>query len=160
MKVSECLLLLIEASLKLNNNMNPIDFKDIYAMQEVSYFIAIGCFMHAMIHTRLHVAYLVGQMARYMANPSQAHWYVIKCILRHIKRTLNNKITYQRSSSPTTQYLHQIQRCNDADWVNDEDSRKSTSGYVFVLVGGTISWQNKHQQTIVLSSNEHIANCF
>jgi hypothetical protein len=90
--------------------MSPIDLKDIYAMQEVSYSIAIGCLMHAMTHTHLHLAYLVGQMAKYMANPCQAHWYVIKCILKHIKRTLNYRITYQQSSSPTTQYLHQIQR--------------------------------------------------
>lgn len=85
LKVSECLLLLIEVSLKLNNNMSPIDLKDIYAMQEVSYSITISYLMHAMTHTHLHLAYLVSQMAKYMANPSQAHWYVIKYILRHIK---------------------------------------------------------------------------
>ncbi len=140
MKVNECLLLLIEVSLKLNNNMSPIDLKDMYAMQEISYSIDIGCMMHVMTHTHLHLAYLIGQMATYMANPSQAYWYVIKCILRHIKGTLNYKIIYQQNSSPTTQYFHQIQRCNDTNWVNDENFCKSTLGYVFILVGGTISW--------------------
>ena len=43
----------------------------------------------------------------------------------------------------------------DADWAQDKDcKRKSTSGYVFVLCGGAISWQSKKQSTIALSSTE------
>ena len=31
----------------------------------------------------------------------------------------------------------------DADWVGDLNHRRSTSGYVFNLFGGAISWMSK-----------------
>jgi len=31
----------------------------------------------------------------------------------------------------------------DADWAGDLDQRRSTSGYVFSLFGGAVSWMSK-----------------
>jgi hypothetical protein len=42
----------------------------------------------------------------------------------------------------------------NVDWVGDLEFRKSTSRYVFLLVGGAISWQSKKQATIAFSSIE------
>jgi hypothetical protein len=42
----------------------------------------------------------------------------------------------------------------DADWVGDIDRRRSTSGYVFNLFGGAISWMNKKQALVALSTTE------
>ena len=36
----------------------------------------------------------------------------------------------------------------------DLDKRRSTSGYVFTLVGGAISWMSKLQETVSLSTTE------
>ncbi len=63
-----------ETRFKLNNNMNPIDSKDIQAMQEVFYYVAMGCLIHVMTHIHLNLAYHVDQMAKYMANPSLVSW--------------------------------------------------------------------------------------
>jgi len=30
-----------------------------------------------------------------------------------------------------------------ADWAEEIDGRKSTSGYIFILANGTICWSNK-----------------
>ena len=38
-----------------------------------------------------------------------------------------------------------------ADWVGDSDESRSTSGYVFTLSGGAISWCSKKQDCIALS---------
>jgi hypothetical protein len=40
----------------------------------------------------------------------------------------------------------------DADWARDLDRRISTSGYVFNLFGGTISWMRKRQVVVALST--------
>lgn len=42
----------------------------------------------------------------------------------------------------------------DADWAGDPVSRRSMTGYVFVLHGGAISWMSRKQPTVSLSSTE------
>jgi hypothetical protein len=43
---------------------------------------------------------------------------------------------------------------SDADWGNDLDERKSTSGYAFLLNNGAITWSSKKQPCIALSTME------
>lgn len=43
---------------------------------------------------------------------------------------------------------------SDADWAGDMDKRGSTSGYIFLMHGGAISWRSKRHQTVALSSTE------
>lgn len=42
----------------------------------------------------------------------------------------------------------------DADWAGSSYDRKSTSGYVFSLGSGAVSWSSKKQPTVALSSTE------
>ena len=42
----------------------------------------------------------------------------------------------------------------DSDWAGCPDSRRSTSGFVFMLNGTAISWRSKRQPTVALSSAE------
>jgi hypothetical protein len=42
----------------------------------------------------------------------------------------------------------------DLDWVDDLDDQKSTTGYVFNLGSGPVTWACKKQQAISLSSPE------
>jgi hypothetical protein len=42
----------------------------------------------------------------------------------------------------------------DADWASDLEDRRSTTGFVFMMGGGTISWSNKRQPIIVLSTTK------
>ena len=42
----------------------------------------------------------------------------------------------------------------NADWAGDLDQRRSTSGYVFNLFGGAVSWMSKKQYVVALSTTE------
>jgi hypothetical protein len=42
----------------------------------------------------------------------------------------------------------------DSDWGGDTATRKSTSGYIFCMAGGAISWSSKKQAVVALSSTE------
>jgi hypothetical protein len=42
----------------------------------------------------------------------------------------------------------------DADWGGDVEGRRSTTGFVFMIGGGAISWSSKQQSTIALSTTE------
>jgi len=43
---------------------------------------------------------------------------------------------------------------SDADWAGDVDDRKSTSGYIFQIAGGPVSWRSRKQDTVALSTAE------
>ena len=42
----------------------------------------------------------------------------------------------------------------DADWALDLDQRRSTSGYVFNLFGGEVSWMSKKESIVALSTTK------
>ena len=43
---------------------------------------------------------------------------------------------------------------SDADWAGDQDDRRSTTGNMFFLSGGAVSWFSKKQATVALSTAE------
>jgi hypothetical protein len=69
---------------------------------------------------------------QYQANPGIEHWKMVKKALRYVQGTKGLMLTYRRSDSL------EIRGYSDADYVGDQDDRKST-GYVFTLAGGAIS---------------------
>lgn len=42
----------------------------------------------------------------------------------------------------------------DSDYAGDLDKRRSTTGYVFTLAKGPVSWRSTLQSTVVLSTTE------
>ena len=72
-------------------------------------------------------------------------------LLRYLQNTKDTEITYgtqdERDSNVVFGY-------SDADWGADPQTRRSTSGYVFMMNGGPISWGSKAQPTVSLSSTE------
>eukprot|EP00171_Calliarthron_tuberculosum_P000588 IDg588t1 len=45
----------------------------------------------------------------------------------------------------------------DSDWGGCLTSRKSTSGFAFLMAGGAASWKSKKQGCVAQSSSEYIA---
>lgn len=43
---------------------------------------------------------------------------------------------------------------SDADYANDIETRRSISGYVFLLTNGSISWSSQRQKLVTLSTTE------
>ena len=98
--------------------------------------------------TRPDIAYAVGVASRYMQNPKKHHLEAARRILRYVKGTLDFGLFYKKGDScKVTGYC-------DADYVGDHDTRRSTTGYVFSLGSGVISWCSKRQPTVSLSTTE------
>ena len=73
------------------------------------------------------------------------HWKAAKKVIRYLQGTKDFMLTFRRSDSlEATDY-------SDSDFTGCIDSRKSSFGYLFMLVGGTISWKSV-KQTIIASS--------
>ena len=102
--------------------------------------------------TRPDIAYAVNRLASYTANPSLQHVGALKRILRYLAGTRTYGITY--SASPLkNRGTNLFQGYADAAY-NNVDKRKSTSGYVFTVGGGAITWMSRKQSTTALSTAE------
>ena len=71
-------------------------------------------------------------------------------MFRYLSATKDWGLVYQHGSPEGLTLTGYV----DADWANDLGDRKSTSGYVFKLAGGAISWSSKKQLSVALSSTE------
>jgi len=97
----------------------------------------------------------VGMLGRYQSNPGLDHWKVAKKVLRYLQGTKDHMLTYKRSD-----HLEVI-GYTDSDFADCVDTRKSTFGYVYLLVRGAISWKSTKQTVIVASTMEaEFVACF
>ncbi|XP_075101889.1 secreted RxLR effector protein 161-like [Nicotiana tabacum] len=107
----------------------------------------IGSLMHLMNFTRPDIAYAVCRLSRYTQNLSQDHWNALVRVMKYFLRTMNYGIKY--SGFPIV-----LEGYNDANWIFDSNETKSTSGYVFTLVGGVVAWKSAKQTIIARSTME------
>ena len=108
----------------------------------------IGSLMFSMVETRPDIAFATSVASRYSKNPSHQHTEAVKTILRYMKGSRNRGITYGGQKKLL------LEGYSDSDWARDLESRKSTSGFIFTLNSGPVSWCSKRQPTINLSSTE------
>eukprot|EP00253_Pinus_taeda_P025555 PITA_25555 len=98
--------------------------------------------------SRPNIAYSVSILSQFMAKPCESHWKAAKKVLRYLKGTLNFGIMY------TDEFDVELAGYSDSDWAGNPDDRKSTTGYMFNIGSGPISWSSKKQPTVSLSSTE------
>lgn len=98
--------------------------------------------------TRQDLMFSVNLVSCYMEEPNEQHMLAVKRILRYVQGTLCLGIRYKKGGEP--KLLGYI----DSDYARDVDDRKSTSGYVFMLGEGVVSWSSKKQPIVTLSTTE------
>ena len=110
-------------------------------MSHVHYASVVGSLMYAMVYSRPDIAHAVGVLSRYMSKLGKEHWTTIKRVFRYLRGTTDHAICYQGKDGPDR--VLDVHGFVDVDWAGDLDQRRSTSGYVFSLFGGAISWMSK-----------------
>ena len=128
----------LAAHFKLSADQCPVDEVGKGQMSKIPYNNAVGSLMYLMVCTRPDIAYALGKVSRYMANPGKVHWEAVKWILRYVKGTVDYALAF---GSHTAQSLN-IVGYVDADYAQDLDRRRSTTGFVFTLAGGCVSWRS------------------
>ena len=121
-------------------------------MSRVPYASAVGSPMYAMVCTRPNVAHVVGVLSRFMSNPGKENWTTVKWVFRHLHGTSDYGLCYQ--GIPRLERVLEICGFVDANWARYLDQIISTSGYVFSLFGGAVSWMSKRQSIVALSTIE------
>ena len=116
------------------------------ADEQHSYRQLIGSLMYLSVTTRADIAQPVGALARFVAGPTEVHQRAAKNVLRYLAGTRNLGISFGGGSGL-------VAYC-DSDYAGDIDTRRSTTGYAFMLNGGAISWSSRRQQTVAASTTE------
>ena len=94
-------------------------------------------------------------LGRYQSNPRLDHWKATKKVMRYLQGTKDYMLTFKRSNNLD------IIDYSDSDFAGCFDNRKSTFGYLFMLVGGAISWKSSKQTIIATSIMEaEFVACF
>ena len=98
-------------------------------------------------NTRPDICFAVSVVSRFSNKPKETHWKAALRILKYIVGTLDYGVFYK----PT---VDELSGYSDSNWAGDTDSRKSVSGYCFSIGSGAVSWRNKQQPIMALSSTE------
>lgn len=101
--------------------------------------------------TRPDIIFVISLVSRFMEKLYSNHWETAKRILKYDKGIIDFGIFYEACSP--------IKLVGYSDLGGSIDDSKSTSGYVFNLGSGAISWSSKKQPIVALSTTgaEYIA---
>jgi hypothetical protein len=116
-------------------------FENIQLFQQI-----VGSLIYLSNKTRPDISCSVGMLARKMSNPTKHDYNLSKRVMRYLNGTKELKLTYDKKTT--------IAGYSDASYAEDKIDRKSTSGYVFMMNGGAISWRSGKQKIVTLSSME------
>ena len=98
--------------------------------------------------TRPDIMHTVRVISRYMECPTEIHLLAAKRICRYLQGTKEFGLFYKNGEKSN------LFGFTDSDYARDSDDRKSTSGYVFMMGTGVVSWSSKKQPIVTLSSTK------
>ena len=109
----------------------------------------VGSLMYLMLSTRSDLAFTISTLSKFSSAHLPIHLAAAKQVLRYLKATKTLALSFSSKQRDA-----QLVGFSDSDWGSDRNDRKSTSGYVFTIVGTAISWKSKKQVVVALSSTE------
>ena len=134
---------LLPAGIHFEKSEEPVALNNKTYYQQI-----IGTLIYAAIGTRLDITFAATRLLWFNNNPTKEHIKYVKYILQCLKGTKELKIKYNGSSDT------RLIRYSDSDWGENRDDRHSTSGHVFLMANGAISWASQQHKIIALSVGE------
>jgi hypothetical protein len=97
-------------------------------MKNISFASIVGSLLYAQVYTRPDIAMAVGMLGRYQSNPRLEHWKATKKVIPYLQGTNDYSLTFRH-----TDHL-EVVRYSFSNFAGCVDNRKSTLGYIFLLV--------------------------
>ena len=138
-KMSDCVVsaVPVDPSVKLCDAMCPTTEANKKLMAKYPYRELVGCVMYAMIATRPDISFAVANLSKYLCNPGMQHWQAGLKVLRYLKGTAHQAITFRPNPGKDMEMF----AYTDSDWAGCQDTRRSHSGGVIFLAGGPVCSQ-------------------
>lgn len=110
---------------------------------------AVGSLLYLSTRTRPDVSHAVNFSSRHIGNPVKEDVVGVKKIMKYISGTKEKGISYLKESDSDV-----LEAFCDADYAGDEETRRSTTGYVILFGNGPVAWCSRRQPIVALSSTE------
>lgn len=111
----------------------------------------IGSLLYISVNSRPDIAASVSILAQKVCCPTNADWTELKRVLKYLKGTAHHLL---RLSDVNTPEKNTLMGYADANWAENRIDRKSNSGFIFQMNGGSVNWSCKKQTCVSLSSTE------
>ena len=111
----------------------------------------VGSLLYATI-TRPDVSTAISKLARYMAEPQEAHYNAAIRVLRYLYTTKSRKLIFVQKRHHTQG--QELTAFTDSTWNTCPDTSRSRGGHILLLWGSPILWVSKLQTITALSSCE------
>jgi hypothetical protein len=97
-----------------------------------------------------NIAFAVSKLSHFLINPGPEHFTAALRVLRYIWFQRFLSIQYGSNEHDS----EGIVIASDAFFANDEETRKSSQGYIILLFGGPVVWKALRQSIISTSITE------
>jgi hypothetical protein len=155
---------------------SEIDKTKLQVKMNFNYQQAISELIYAMVTCHPDISFLLIKLSQPSSNPAKEHYIAVINIFRYLNATIDDGLIYWRpephislpildlptpyKSMYTTLNTTEIDSSTqlhgavDSDWEADTKHHRSVTGLVLRLVGGTILYKTKYQDTVALSTTE------
>ncbi|EIW70982.1 hypothetical protein TREMEDRAFT_27045, partial [Tremella mesenterica DSM 1558] len=124
-----------------NPSMSEVE-SEIRPFQEL-----IGCLQWLATCTRPDISYAASYLARYLTKPTKKVWEEGIMVITYLRSTRLHGIRLGGEASDLAGWV-------DADWAGCKDTRRSTTGWIFMMNDSPITWSSKRQATVSSSTVE------
>ena len=140
--MSDCITARTPMNKSYDDHTESALFKDIPLFRSM-----VGSILYLATQTRPDIGFAICKIARRSNNPRDKDFAALKRIIQYLKGTMNYALVFY--SKPL-----KLEGYSDADFGEDLQSRKSTTGCIYTLAGTAISWYGKLQSLVTDSSTE------
>jgi len=108
----------------------------------------VDTLMWIALSTRPDIDFATVSLARFVSDPGVPHFRALKRLLRYLAGTRTYGLLFKRCDTA------RLVGFADADFAGDLDTRRSTTGTVFILCGAALYWRSRLQKCVTLSTAE------
>jgi len=110
------------------------------------YMQAVGCLLYLAMGTRPDIMFATSKASRKNENPTYEDWINVLKIFKYLNYTKYYGIKISKNIN--------IAAYVDADLGGDEETRRSTSGFLIIMGNTPITWYSKLQHCVAVSTAE------
>lgn len=114
----------------------------------------IGSLMYFSRWTRTDISSSVGLLSRFARNPEPEHIQQLMHLLGYLMKNPSLGMQLKNNNTHSKVIMHA-----DADWAEDPEDRKSTSGFVICFEGNPIIWKSTKQDCVSKSTMHAMVTC-